>query len=213
MNVFLSSFWSGLLQFFNSIDQYLFLKVNNDWTSSFPDAVFPWWRDSNTWLPLYLFLFLFAILNFGWRIWPWIVAFIITVTLTDQISSGILKNWINRPRPCNDKDLIDHVRLLLSYCPGNGSFTSSHATNHFGMACFLYFTLRPYIKKWGYLFFFWAATISYGQVYVGIHYPFDVICGAILGCAIGYMTASIFNRRVGMPPLLQKQAAQPSNTL
>ncbi|HNP24086.1 MAG TPA: phosphatase PAP2 family protein [Panacibacter sp.] len=207
----MSAFWANLLSLFNHLDQYLFLKVNGEWTNHFLDSVFPWWRDSNTWLPFYLFIFLLAVVNFGWRIWPWVVCFIITVTLTDQVSSGILKNWINRPRPCNDEVLMYQVRLLLSYCPGNGSFTSSHATNHFGMACFLYFTLRPYVKKWGYLFFFWAATISYGQVYVGIHYPFDVICGAILGSSIGCITASIFNRRIGLPPLISKRIQQPVN--
>lgn len=203
INIILSSFWSDLFSFLNKVDQYLFVKVNSVWANDFLDGVFPWWRDSNTWLPLYLFLLLFVIMNFGWRIWPWLVFLVITVTLTDQVSSGILKGWVNRTRPCNDETLIDHLRLLLSYCPGNGSFTSSHATNHFGMAFFLYLTMKPYFKKWGLLFFVWAATISYGQVYVGIHYPFDVICGALLGSFIGAMTASIYIRRIGLPPLLQ----------
>ncbi|HRH59325.1 MAG TPA: phosphatase PAP2 family protein, partial [Chitinophagaceae bacterium] len=59
-------------------------------------------------------------------------------------------------------------------------------------------TLKPYFKRWSYLFFFWAATISYGQVYVGIHYPLDIACGAILGSIIGIITAKIFNRYIGL---------------
>ena len=69
--------------------------------------------------------------------------------------------------------------------------------------------MRNYFKKWVYLFFVWAATISYGQVYVGIHYPLDVIGGAALGSGIGIITASVFNRRIGLPPLLQKENKVP----
>ena len=65
--------------------------------------------------------------------------------------------------------------------------------------------MRHYFKNWAYLFFVWAATICYGQVYVGIHYPLDVIGGAIFGSGIGIITASIFNRRIGLPPLLQRE--------
>src|SRR5205809_7174679 len=126
-----------LAKILNDWDQWMFLKINTQWTSNFLDNVYPWYRDSNTWIPLYLFLFLFAVMNFGWRIWPWVLFFIITVTLTDQISSTLLKSLFNRTRPCHDPTLIDQLRLLLNYCPGNGSFTSSHATNHFGMACFI----------------------------------------------------------------------------
>lgn len=201
----LNTFWSQLWQTLNRWDQALFSKINTEWTNSFFDNVFPWYRDSNTWIPLYLFLSLFVVFNFGWRIWSWVLFFIITVTLTDQISSTFVKVWINRTRPCQDAALVDHVRLLLNYCPGNGSFTSSHATNHFGMACFIFYTMRSHFKQWNYLFFMWAATIAYAQVYVGIHYPLDVLGGAVLGSGIGLCTAYIYKRFTGLPPLLTEK--------
>lgn len=186
-------------------DQWLFLKINNEWTNSFLDNVIPWWRDSNTWVPLYFFLLLFAFANFGWRVWPWVVFFILTVALTDQLSSTIIKSWIARPRPCSDNEFAYHVRLLLGGCSGGYSFPSSHATNHFGMACYIFYTMRDYFKKWSYAFFFWAATIAYGQVYVGVHYPVDIIGGALIGSLVGMMTASFFNRRIGLPALVSEQ--------
>ncbi len=201
----LDTFWSHVWHILNHWDQWLFLKINTEWTNKFLDSVYPWYRDSNTWMPLYLFLFLFSVLNFGWRIWPWILFFILTVTLTDQISSSFIKSWINRTRPCHDEALINQVHLLLNYCPGNGSFTSSHAANHFGAAFYIFYTMRDYFKKWTYLFFVWAATICYAQVYVGIHYPLDVIGGAILGSGIGTFTSFVFNKYIGLPPLLQQQ--------
>jgi membrane-associated phospholipid phosphatase len=121
--------------------------------------------------------------------------------LTDQFSSGFLKDFINRPRPCNDALLSPYVTLRIPRCPSSGSFTSSHAANHFGQAAFYYFTLKQYFKKWTGLFFVWAATISYGQVYVGVHYPLDILGGAIIGLLFGSGVAGIFNRRIGFPPL------------
>ncbi|MGN6615841.1 MAG: phosphatase PAP2 family protein [Ilyomonas sp.] len=196
-----------LLTFLHSLDEWdkwLFLKINNDWTNSFFDSVFPWWRDQNAWLPLYLFLLLFLLFNFGWKVWPYIFLVIITVVITDQLSSTLLKNWVNRPRPCNDVLLKYQVRLLTGYCPGSGSFTSSHATNHFGAAFLFFRTLKPYFKNWSYLFFFWAATISYGQIYIGIHYPLDVAGGAILGSFTGILMAWLYKRFIPlhMKPLL-----------
>ncbi len=176
-----------------NIDKWLFLKINTVWTNSFLDTVFPFWREPYIWGPLYLFLVVFILINFGCKSWPWLVFFLLTFALTDQLSSHYLKYWTNRLRPCQDDFLMPYVRELLGRCPGNPSFPSSHATNHFGLAFFIYLTLEPYIKKWAYLFFFWAATISYGQVYVGVHYPSDVIGGAIIGSLIGLLTASIFN--------------------
>ena len=193
-----SQFWEHLKLW----DQWLFIKINSAWTNDFLNSVMPWWRDSNTWIPLYLFLALFAIMNFGWKVWPWIVFFIVTVSLTDQLSANLIKNFVQRPRPCNDEDFMINVHALLGGCSPTFSFPSSHATTHFGMAWFIYMTMKQYFKKWSYLFFIWAATIAYGQVYVGIHYPLDVLGGAIIGSFIGIMTASIFNRRVGLPELL-----------
>ena len=57
-------------------------------------------------------------------------------------------------------------------------------------------TLKPYITKYRWILFVWAETIAYGQVYVGVHYPLDIVVGAFLGCGIGYMVASFYNRRV-----------------
>lgn len=194
-----SVFWEHLKLW----DQWLFLKINSYWTNDFLNSVMPWWRDSNTWIPLYLFLSLFAFMNFGWKIWPWIVFFVVTVALTDQLSANLIKNLVQRPRPCNDEDFMINVHALLGGCSPTFSFPSSHATTHFGMAWFLYITMKQYFKKWSYLFFVWAATVAYGQVYIGIHYPLDILGGAIIGSFIGIMTATIFNRRVGLPKLLE----------
>lgn len=182
-------------------DIYLFYKINNVWTNSFLDHVFPWWRDATTWYPVYLFLLLFVILNFGKRSWIYILFVALLVTITDQLSSSVFKHFALRLRPCQDPSMHDIVRLMVNHCSGGNSFPSSHATNHFGAAVFFFCTLKQYFKNYTYLFFFWAATISYAQVYVGVHYPTDIIGGAIIGSIIGYIMALIYNKTVKVPEL------------
>lgn len=187
-----------MLETLKSWDAWLFLKINHDWTNGFLDSVYPWWRDAVTWTPLYLFLLIFIFINFGWRAWPWVATIILTVVMTDQ-GSNFIKELVARPRPCGDPGFSQYVRLLLNRCPSSYSFTSNHAANHFGAAFLLYFTLKPYIKNWAYLFFVWAFTVAYGQVYVGVHYPLDILGGTIFGGLAGSLTAYIFNKYIGLP--------------
>ncbi|HMG81426.1 MAG TPA: phosphatase PAP2 family protein [Ferruginibacter sp.] len=178
------------------LDKWLFLKVNRDGTSPFLDKLMPVLREPTTWIPLYIFLLVFIIYNFRKKGWWLVVYAVITVAITDTVSSRVFKPLVGRMRPCCDPSFSANVRLL-AYCGGNGSFTSSHAANHFGLAMFLFFTLRPVIGGWGYLFFIWAAAISYAQIYVGVHYPFDVLGGTVLGCLVGWASATIFNQKNG----------------
>jgi membrane-associated phospholipid phosphatase len=201
MTVLLLSFFQKILDWVSQCDKWLFLNINTQWTNPFFDSIFPWWREANTWVPLYLFFIVFAILNFKQKAFPWILFIIVTLTITDQVSSTLIKKWVGRMRPCRDEDLMGQVRLILNTCSGGYSFPSSHATNHFGFAMFIFITLRPILKKCGWLFFVWAATICYGQVYVGVHYPVDILCGAILGCTIGYLTAWFYQKKIGPLPL------------
>ncbi len=178
-------------------DQELFLLLNKGYTNSFFDAVFPWFREGNTWVPFYLFLVVFAIQNFGKKAFPFILFAVVTIVLTDQISSNLVKPFFERPRPCRDPLLMNQIRMLLNGCSGGYSFTSSHATNHFGFAVYLFVTIGGLIGRWKYLLLFWAATIAYGQVYVGVHFPLDIFFGALLGSLIGWITGYWHNRTSG----------------
>ena len=192
------SFFQECLQWLEQWDTYLFFKINTVWTNPVLDSIYPWWRDANAWIPLYLFLLVFVLLNFKKKALPWILFAVLTLVLTDQLNSTYIKSWVGRLRPCSDPNFMGHVRLLLNNCSGGFSFPSSHAVNHFGFAMFVFLTLHPIFKKWGYLLFLWAGSIVYGQVYVGVHYPVDVVCGSLLGCLLGYIMATIFNKKIGV---------------
>lgn len=178
-------------------DEYLFGLVNQKASNSFFDLIMPFIRQPLFWLPLYFFIILFAIYNFPKKAAIWIGCMLLTVGITDSISSRVFKPLFGRLRPCNNPELADSIRLLVDHCGQNGSFTSSHATNHFGIAVFIFITLEKVWGKINYLFILWAAVICFAQVYVGVHFPFDVLGGAILGSVIGFAIGKYFNDKMG----------------
>jgi undecaprenyl-diphosphatase len=183
-------------------DRKLFTLINQQLSHPFLDNIFPWWRESITWTPLYLFLLLFVIANGKKSSVPWIAMAVITILLSDQISSSIVKPLFARLRPCNEPELAGSVRLLLDGCGAGYSFTSSHATNHFAIAVFLMITLQKWLKGYGWILLLWAGSVAYGQVYVGVHYPLDIVGGALLGSGIGFCTARLYLQRLGGLPFL-----------
>lgn len=186
-------FWQAIQPF----DQWLLVKINNDWSNPFFDTVLPFFRETVFWFPLYLFVFIWIIMKFGPKGWWWIAGVLLTAALSDLISSQVVKQLIFRTRPCQDAEVGNLIRFFITYCPRSSSFTSSHATTHFGQAMFYFLTLRN-TGNWRLLAFGWSFAIVYTQVYVGVHYPFDVFCGAILGCLIGWMIGKLFHNQVGM---------------
>jgi len=188
---------SSLLHKLEQWDQWLFIQINNHQSNSFFDSVLSYLRNAYFWTPLYLFLLVFIPTNFKSRGWWWCVFFLCTVSLCDMTSTNLFKEVFHRLRPCNDPDFFQNVRLVIDRCGGRFGFTSNHAANHFGMATFIFVTLRPVIKKWIWVAFLWAAIIGYAQVYVGVHYPFDILGGAAIGFMFGWLLGRFFNKRFG----------------
>jgi undecaprenyl-diphosphatase len=186
-----------ILQNILHFDYALALKINRDWSSPWFDTVALFIREATFWVPLYVFLLFFITVNFGRNGFWWAVGLLGLVALSDLVSSHVIKEVFYRPRPCRDEFMAHQIRFLAKSCGLNGSFTSSHATNHFAIATYLYITLRRLSPYWG-LAFVWAALISYAQVYVGVHYPFDVIGGAVLGSSLGYLFARVFDHQIGL---------------
>jgi membrane-associated phospholipid phosphatase len=173
-------------------DRALFQLINKAFISDFLDSIMPFMRNSKTWYPLYLFLVGFVYVNHGPKSLWWILFFLLTPAIGDLISSSLIKETIFRLRPCNNPAM--DARFLLHYRPQSSSFTSSHATNHFAIATFVFFSLSVYSRKWLAWLFAWAILIAYAQVYVGVHYPLDVVGGAFLGFLIGFSLYHIYKR-------------------
>jgi undecaprenyl-diphosphatase len=180
-------------------DQALFKLINGHWTNTFFDSLLPWMRTSEHWFAFYIALVSYVFYKWGWKAWKWLLSVAITIALTDQVSSFIFKPFIHRLRPCNDPAILNKVNLLIGTCPSSFSFTSSHAANHFSLAMFVFMSLQPLFKKYTYLFFVWAGIISYAQIYVGVHYPLDILGGTLIGLIMGYAGAIIYSKWISVP--------------
>lgn len=121
---------------------------------------------------------------------------ILNVCLSDFVSSNLIKEAFFRLRPCHDPAVADQLRFLVKYCPVSSGFTSSHAANHFAAAMFIFVTLKQKINigKCWVLIFLWALIPSYAQIYVGVHFPTDILGGIFAGLILGSLMGFIFNK-------------------
>lgn len=172
------------------LDHQLFIGINQGMANPFFDWLMPLLRNRFFWSPLYLFLIIFLIRHYKKDGVICILFLLLTFALADYFSASVVKHIFERLRPCNEPGFNASVRSLVS-CGSGFSFPSSHATNHFAIAMFL---TTVFYKRWKPLLplsFLWAFSIAFAQVYVGVHFPIDVITGALLGCLIGYVTGTI----------------------
>ena len=176
-------------------DRWIFRLINRQLAWSGLDELLPLWRTPEFWTPLYLFLLSFMLLNFRQRALWWIVYFVVTVSLTDLIGNKLFKQTIQRIRPCNDPSMFDELILRVPNCGTGYSFISNHAANHFAMAIFAFLTIGSLAGRWRWMFFVWAFSIGWAQIYVGVHYPSDVAGGALAGLLLGSGMAYLFNGR------------------
>jgi undecaprenyl-diphosphatase len=164
------------------LDQQLFLYLNS-FHSPFWDQIM--WLISTIpiWIPMYIAILTAIGLKYKRKIWVLVVVIIIAVTLSDQ-GSVAFKRSFHRLRPCHEPALNGLVHTVKGKCGGNFGFLSSHAANAFNVALLSLLLLR---RRWfTYSILFWASIVSYSRIYLGVHYPGDVVCGSILGALIGW---------------------------
>ncbi|MFT4667994.1 MAG: membrane-associated phospholipid phosphatase [Polaribacter sp.] len=173
-------------------DIALFEAINSGLQNSFLDTVLPLWRNKYIWIPAYLFLISFLLINFQKKGLLIILVAVLTIAIADMTSSRILKKSIQRLRPCKTAQIVDQVHLLVP-CGSGYSFPSSHATNHFALALFLIGVAGTRFSKIKLPLLLWAASIAISQVYVGVHFPLDILGGTLLGCLIGFTMSRVLN--------------------
>ena len=170
-------------------DISVFKWINSDLSNPVFDFMLPLLREPLFWMPLYIFIIGFVLLNYGKTAYWLIIFAILTVGTSDLVSSRVIKKSIKRLRPCNTEYLEVNERVR---CGSGYSFTSSHATNHFAVASFLIFTLGLRFKRIKPWLWIWAGSVSFAQVYVGVHFPLDILAGSLIGILIGYIWSILF---------------------
>ncbi len=180
-------------------DKSLFLAFHDGCSNSFFDTIMPWFRNPVFWVPVYAFLIYYSVKKFGSNGLIWVLALLVVFGLTDFASASIFKPYFGRLRPCNDPNLQEFIHAVVT-CGSGKSFPSSHSSNHFGVSFFIIFTLGRHFKWMNWPAFLWALLVVVAQVYVGVHYPIDILGGFIVGLYGAAIVSFIFNKYV---PLVQ----------
>ena len=168
-----------MTEFLYSIDKALLYFFNHSLSSPFLDKFFSTITNVNNWYIAYIILLLISFFKGGRKGKIAAVLVLVLITVTDQLAHKVLKEIVERIRPCN---VLDDVITPLG-CQGTYSFPSNHAVNNFASAMFFYL-LFPNLK-WA--LFIAASFVAISRVYLGLHYPSDILGGALIGSAFGYL--------------------------
>jgi len=185
----------AMVDYILALDEKLLLFING-LHSPWLDSIMFTLTDGKAWLPLFLTVVIFIFIKFKWKGFYVLLLVGLVIFVGDQLSSALLKPWVGRLRPSHQPHLEGVLHIVNNYRGGLYSFVSSHATNSFAVATMLWLLLGKHYK-WIGIFFGWAIIFSFTRVYLGVHYPGDVVAGALLGAAIAW----------GIYKLVQKFAA------
>jgi undecaprenyl-diphosphatase len=189
-----------MIDFLLTLDRSLFLELNGahaPWLDPVMVLISSRWF----WIPFYAFLLWLAYKDFGKNVWVIVIGIAIAVTLADQVTTSFMKPYFERFRPSHDPELQSVVHIIDGYRGSKFGFASSHAANTFALATFFFMLMgkrrRPLV-----LLFLWAAIVSYSRIYLGVHFPGDIVVGGIVGviAAWGCATLARFQlSRLGTP--------------
>lgn len=181
-----------MLEYLENLDQQLFIFLNQI-NSPFFDDVMRWITHRFTWIPFYIFLAYITYIKTGVKHFLLILASAaLLVTLSDQFSVHLFKNIFQRYRPCHNTFIQAHIHLING-CGGLYGFVSSHASNTFAIAVFMGMMLKSFYPRILVLLLIWAALVSYSRIYAGVHYPADILFGAILGIILAFIVLKVYS--------------------
>ena len=179
-----------MIEWLNDIDTELLLFLNG-FHNSFFDTLMYYVSQTFTWIPFYILLIFFILKKQSYRNGAIALLFlIISVSVADFFSVHLFKEVFQRLRPCHNGELQGLIHLVRNKCGGMYGFISSHASNTFAVAMFVSLFFKNKYVWMG--MFLWSTIISYSRIYLGVHYPGDVIAGALWGMTIAFIVFKIY---------------------
>lgn len=188
-----------MLNYLNDIDTRLLLIINGA-HSAFADKIMILLSDRLCWIPFYILIVAIIAINYKWKSWLILLCIALLITASDQLTSGFMKPFFERLRPCHTENLLSLLHLPAG-CGGQYGFASSHAANSFCVATFLWLLLHRRYKGIVVLFA-WAFMICYSRIYLAAHYPGDVLVGMLIGLGLGFLFFKVYT-------LTDKKISQP----
>ena len=172
-------------------DIELFLYLNNLGTTQW-DSFWLILTNKFSAIPLYFLLLYVTYKKFGIRKTIILLAFIAVLILVSDQTSNLFKNGFKRLRPCHNGEIANLCRLVGNRCGGLYAYFSAHAANSMAIAVFFSFALNFKSKISVFLLLFWAILVAYSRIYVGVHFPLDIITGMFFGILYGFCFAKLF---------------------
>ncbi len=171
-------------------DAGIFSAING-WHAAYFDSFMWLVTKIATWIPMILMLLYLLYFKKGWRKTVAVVlAIALVILIADQVSASIIKPLVERSRPSHNESLQSTIHIVNGYRGGPFGFVSSHAANCFGIALLLAMIFKNRLFTWTMVV--WATLMCYSRIYLGVHYPGDIVCGAILGFLAAWLVYRIF---------------------